>query len=174
MLLRRSSLKFHLRHYGVLHRLANNSLRAQAWADAEQLKPALIAWLEEHRKEVMRLAAAVCEKEQWRERPSSGPYVASSATELQRVLAAALNSLLDLDVPLHGAVMRLELDVLGEMVALYASYVRSGCEDPRQLVRPPPPLTRYKKSLSVKAQAGKDVTRCSRKALHCARHCRPS
>lgn len=136
-------------------------MAAQAWADEEQLKPVLIEWLEEHRKEVLRLASAVCEGERWRESPAGGLFVADSAAELQRILAAAINSLLELDVPLHGAVVRLELDVLGEIAALYAQHVRDGCEDPRQLVRPPPPLTRYKKSLSVKAQAGKDVLRCA-------------
>jgi hypothetical protein len=114
---------------------------------------------------VLRLATAVCEKEQWKETPLYGPLIASSATEIQRVLHTALASLLHLDIPIHGAVMRSELEVIAEVVQLYAQRVSQGCEEPRRLVRPPPPLTRYKNSLSVKAQAGKDVLRCCSRLL---------
>jgi hypothetical protein len=127
----------------------------------EQLKPALMAWLEQHRKEVLRLATAVCEKETWQETPPDGQFIATSATEILRVPHSALDSLLQLDIPIHGTVMRSELEVIAQVVALYGQCVCHGCENPRRLVRPQPPLTRYKNSLAVKAQAGKDVLRCS-------------
>jgi hypothetical protein len=124
-----------------------------------------MAWLEQHRKEVLRLATAVCEKETWQETPPDGEYIATSATEILRVPQSALDSLLQLDIPIHNTVMRSELEVIAQIVALYAQCVCQGCTEPRRLVRPPPPLTRYKNSLAVKAQAGKDVLRCG--LLYC-------
>jgi hypothetical protein len=135
----------------------------QTWADAAQLKPVALAWLSKQADEVARLMAGVCSRERWEQRPASGEtYISSSASEVVRVFNASLTTLTDMGVPLHGSVLRSELELLGGPVRQYAACVTDGCVDPEALVRPPLPLTRYKKELAVKAEAGKDVIRCAR------------
>lgn len=86
----------------------------QAWADAEHLKPSALAWLAQQDSEVTRLIDETAQRERWQERPSEPPYIASSAAEAVRILSASLNAVLDLGVPLHGAVVRTELEMLGQ------------------------------------------------------------
>lgn len=45
-------------------------------------------------------------------------------------------------------------------ICRYARAAAAGCNSPSALVRPPPPLTRYKKELAIKAQAGKGMHKC--------------
>lgn len=133
----------------------------QDWADANDLKEVTLLWLMRRNAEVTRLCGALCRAEEWTERPSDAHFVASSGPELARLSTTALESLADLDIPLHGAVVRSELQNVGRMVREYAKCASAGCEDPAALVRPAPPLTRYKQSLSEKAMAGKDVAKCA-------------
>lgn len=137
----------------------------QTWASADALKPVALKWLEGQAAEVKRLVASNCEGETWVP-PQEPPFVANSATEVVRIFEASVNTLFELAVPLHGSVVRSELELLGQSVRQYAACVTAGCDRAEMLIRPPPPLTRYKKSLTVKAQAGKDVARCDPRWLH--------
>jgi hypothetical protein len=131
----------------------------QPWASAATLKPVVMKWLEAQSDEVMRLVASNCDSETWVP-PQEPPFLANSAAEVVRIFEVSLNTLFDLGVPLHGSAVRSELELLGQSVRRYATCVTAGCDHAEALIRPPPPLTRYKKSLTVKAQAGKDVARC--------------
>ena len=146
--------------------ISTGVVSVQEWADANDLKAPTLAWLDGHNSEVARLVTALCQAEQWTERPSDAHFVASSAPEMVRIVTAAMESLTGLDVPVHGAVMRSEVQLLGRVIGQYARCVAAGCDEPALLIRPPPPLTRYKQKLAEKAMEGKDVSKCASHHTH--------
>ena len=89
----------------------------QRWGDADQLRPVAEAWLRKQAAEVSRLVDGVCVRETWDDSvPADSAQCSGSASEVIRIFNASLATVSELDIPLHGSVMRAELDLIGSGV----------------------------------------------------------
>jgi hypothetical protein len=126
----------------------------QRWAGPEQLGVLLKPWLKDRNAEIQRMIARLLQKEEWTEPASSLKHIPGTPMELQRVCAAAINTVLEMNLPTAGIVMRSQLELVSSLVHSFIAAVSRGCDNPAMLIRPAPPLTRFKEKLARKAEAG--------------------
>eukprot|EP00892_Ulva_mutabilis_P006679 jgi/Ulvmu1/4383/UM002_0108.1 len=130
---------------------------SKLWASAEALQPLQFSWLEGRNSEIQEFAARMLNKETWKQPISGTQHFPETPIELQRLCAAAVSAILEMDVPTSGTVIRTQLEVLCGLVTSFCAAVMRGCEDPSKLIRPSPPLTRYKEKLFQKVLIGAAV-----------------
>lgn len=126
----------------------------QRWASAEALQPLQFAWLEGRNAEIKEIALRLLAKEAWKQSMSSTQHFPEAPVELQRLCAAAVSAILEMNVPTSGTIIRTQLEVASGLVRLFCHSALRGCEDPSKLVRPSPPLTRFKDKLFQKVLTG--------------------
>lgn len=114
-------------------------------------------WMHEKNKEIKGMVQRLMSREQWTTPATPTQHIPDTPMELQRLCAAAINAILEMNVPTSGAVMRTQLDVVGAVVHLFVKAVTRGCDAPAKLIRPAPPLTRYKEDLLKRAAKGEHV-----------------
>jgi hypothetical protein len=130
----------------------------QTWAAADDLRTALMAWLTRQSTSVKGISMRLCKQESWQQPISGAQHIAPSVLELERLFDATAQSLTGMAVPIPAPVVRSLMELLNGLALEYAHWVRLGCSSPELLIRPPPPLTRFKKSLADKAAAGLSLT----------------
>ena len=119
----------------------------QRWAGAEELRLLLDPWMNEKNKEIKGMIQRLMSREQWTTSASPSQHIPETPMELQRVCAAAINSVLEMNIPTSGAVVRTQLELVSAIIHLFVKSVTRGCDAPGKLIRPAPPLTRYKEDL---------------------------
>lgn len=129
----------------------------QLWASAEALRPVQFAWLKGRNAEIQDITARLLQKEAWKQPTSSTQHFPETPIELGRLCAAAVNAIIEMDVPTSGTVIRTQLEVVCGLALQFCDKVLHGCEDPSKLIRPSPPLTRFKDKLFQKILAGAAV-----------------
>lgn len=140
----------------------------QAWADANVLKPATMAWLLEQHERLQTLVGRCLEHERWLDWPDTPPYITPCAADILALLEAAFAELFKLDIPLHSDVVCEHLGALAQSAQRYGNAVAAELDDPRLCIQPPPPLTRYKTALSEVARTTDSVYRCAQRPMHCS------
>ncbi|NJR41599.1 MAG: DUF810 domain-containing protein [Akkermansiaceae bacterium] len=118
-------------------------------------------WMSEKNKEIKGMIQRLMSSEQWATAASPTQHVPETPMELQRVCAAAINSVLEMNIPTSGAVVRKQLELVSTIITLFVRSVTSGCDAPAKLIRPAPPLTRYKEDLLKRAEKGERVDGCA-------------
>jgi hypothetical protein len=132
-------------------------LSMQRWAGPEQLQPHLFHCLSLRNGEIRQFAKRIFANESWTVATSQKQHVTQSALELQRLFSAAIDTILDMNLPAKGPVVRSQLELVDAIAVEFARSVRQGCGNHEKLIRPPPPLTRYKESLAEKERLGGKV-----------------
>lgn len=132
----------------------------QRWAGAEELRLLLDPWMQEKNTEIKGMIQRLMSREQWTTAASPTQHIPETPMELQRVCAAAINSILEMNIPTSGAVVRTQLELVSSIIHVFAKSVTRGCDAPGKLIRPAPPLTRYKEDLLKRAEKGEHVDGC--------------
>lgn len=127
---------------------------AQTWAAAEDLKVYFMAWVLRQSTSTKSFAARLGQHETWQQPVATAQHIAPSVLEIERLVDAFASSLIEMSLPTSGVVVRALLEAVSGLAADYARCLSDGCQSPERLIRPPPPLTRYKQSLAEKAAAG--------------------
>lgn len=117
--------------------------------------------MNEKNKEIKGMVQRLMSREQWTTPASPTQHIPETPMELQRVCAAAINSVLEMNIPTSGAVVRTQLELVSSIIHLFVRSVTRGCDAPGKLIRPAPPLTRYKEDLLKRAQKGEQVDGCA-------------
>jgi hypothetical protein len=113
--------------------------------------------MNEKNQDIKDMVQRLMSREQWTAPATPTQHIPDTPVELQRVCAAAINSILEMNIPTSGAVIRTQLDLLNSVIHLFVRAVARGCDAPAKLIRPAPPLTRYKEDLLKKAEKGEHV-----------------
>lgn len=129
----------------------------QLWASAEALQPVQFAWLEGRNAEIHEITTRLLKNEAWKQPTSSTQHFPETPIELGRLCAAAVSAIIEMDVPTSGTIIRTQLEVVCGLALQFCQSVLRGCEDPSKLVRPSPPLTRFKDKLFQKVLMGAAV-----------------
>lgn len=143
------------------------STALQLWANSEALQHLQFEWLEARNSEIHGITARLLRNETWKHATSSMQHFPETPVELGRLCTASMNAVLEMDVPTSGTIIRTQLEVVCALVRRFYDAVTRGCEDPSKLIRPSPPLTRFKNKLLQKVRAGAVKTGCAAVLMHC-------